>query len=237
VKKIGMIVMTLVVALGVLGVGYALWDKELYIDGTVNTGEVNAVFTDVFTDDDGTMNDASKDLNDDGGGTDYDHWGAASSNDPNEFGPLPTRETKDVGKCTAQLDADPQILLFELFNAYPSYHNKCWFHIDNTGTVPVMVQEALYSVDDGATWVTMTPGSPTSIIIPAAGGKFIHADIEIQEVIAGTQIDPDDAAMQGGLGIHVTQNSDELATGSFKVAIWLVQWNEYPYTTNSFPGP
>ena len=44
-KKIGLICLALVLALGALGVGFAMWDKTLYIDGTVNTGEVNAIFT------------------------------------------------------------------------------------------------------------------------------------------------------------------------------------------------
>ena len=44
-KKIGLICLALVLALGVLGVGYGLWDKTVYIEGTVNTGEVNAIMS------------------------------------------------------------------------------------------------------------------------------------------------------------------------------------------------
>jgi hypothetical protein len=36
----------LMIALMVAGISYAMWDKTLYINGTVNTGEVNAAFTD-----------------------------------------------------------------------------------------------------------------------------------------------------------------------------------------------
>ena len=36
-KKIGLICLALVLALGVLGVGYAMWDKTLTITGTVST--------------------------------------------------------------------------------------------------------------------------------------------------------------------------------------------------------
>jgi len=46
-KKIGILCLALVLALGLLGVGFALWDKTLYINGTVNTGEVDAEFTNV----------------------------------------------------------------------------------------------------------------------------------------------------------------------------------------------
>lgn len=44
-KKIGILALVLVFVLGTLGVGYAMWDKTLFIDGTVNTGEVDAIFT------------------------------------------------------------------------------------------------------------------------------------------------------------------------------------------------
>ena len=44
-KRMGLLFLALVIALGGIGVGYAMWDKTLYIDGTVNTGEVNAEFT------------------------------------------------------------------------------------------------------------------------------------------------------------------------------------------------
>ena len=37
-SKLGILCLALVLAMGSLGVGYAMWDKTLYIDGTVNTG-------------------------------------------------------------------------------------------------------------------------------------------------------------------------------------------------------
>jgi hypothetical protein len=39
-KKIGLLSLALVLALGVLGVGYAMWKDEVTIEGTVNTGTV-----------------------------------------------------------------------------------------------------------------------------------------------------------------------------------------------------
>lgn len=52
-KKIGLLGLALVLVLGLTGVGFAMWDKTLYIDGTVNTGEVNAEFTAVSCNDTG----------------------------------------------------------------------------------------------------------------------------------------------------------------------------------------
>ena len=44
-KKIGLLCLALVLALGALGVGYGLWDKTVYIEGTVYTGEVDAIMS------------------------------------------------------------------------------------------------------------------------------------------------------------------------------------------------
>jgi hypothetical protein len=40
-KKIGLLCLALVLALGSLGVGYAMWFEDLYIDGTVDTGTLD----------------------------------------------------------------------------------------------------------------------------------------------------------------------------------------------------
>lgn len=49
--KIGMLFLVLTLALAAVGVGYAMWDKTLDITGTVNTGEVDAVWVVVFSND------------------------------------------------------------------------------------------------------------------------------------------------------------------------------------------
>jgi len=40
-KKIGLLALALVLALGSLGVGYAMWYEDLFIEGTVYTGELD----------------------------------------------------------------------------------------------------------------------------------------------------------------------------------------------------
>jgi predicted ribosomally synthesized peptide with SipW-like signal peptide len=44
-KKIGLLVMALILALGALGVGYAKWTDTVTINGTVNSGNVDIVIT------------------------------------------------------------------------------------------------------------------------------------------------------------------------------------------------
>lgn len=218
-KKVGFICLALVLALGSIGVAYAMWDKTLYIDTTVNTGEVDAEFVMAFTDDDGVVNNPDKDAGDDGGGTLYDHWGPESSNDPMAAGPNPPRYEKDVGKCWAEIDAvDPQILHFYVENGYPCYWNTLWFDILNTGTVPVNI-EGLDIMPVG-NWDRDGDGADDITV-----GWSGLAD--------GMQIDPGLTA-QGDIHIHVEQTltDDESGFGGeneiyeFTAEIWLVQWNE-----------
>ena len=44
-RKIAFIGMALVLALGVMGAGFALWSDSLYIDGTINTGDIGLTWS------------------------------------------------------------------------------------------------------------------------------------------------------------------------------------------------
>ena len=49
--KVGLLFLVLTLVLGSMGVGYAMWDKTLDINGTVNTGEVNLEILSASSDD------------------------------------------------------------------------------------------------------------------------------------------------------------------------------------------
>ncbi len=49
--SLGLLALFLVLSLAAMGVGYALWSETLTINGTVNTGEVDVIFSPVSTDD------------------------------------------------------------------------------------------------------------------------------------------------------------------------------------------
>lgn len=51
-KKIGLICLALVLALGTIGVGFATWIDVLYIEGTVNTGTVDVELSEGVASDD-----------------------------------------------------------------------------------------------------------------------------------------------------------------------------------------
>ena len=56
------LLVTLVVALLVMGIAYAKWSKTLYIRGTVNTGKLDVIFANVGCDDEGIDPGKDKDV-------------------------------------------------------------------------------------------------------------------------------------------------------------------------------
>jgi hypothetical protein len=58
-KKIGILALAVVLALGSLGIGFALWSETLYIEGTVATGELDADLTIIDYWEDGDVKDVA----------------------------------------------------------------------------------------------------------------------------------------------------------------------------------
>lgn len=233
--------MVLVLGLATLGVAYGLWSKTLAIEGVVNTGNVNAEFTQAFTDDDDTVDDPTKDSLDlddcrDFGGVDRDGDGLTSC-DPRASGPDPKpRHRKDVARCDARLaDEDPQLGMqngeVEIINGYPSYFCTSWFRIHNNGSIPVKVRRI--DITDSAGNVIVPDAQPSTIYdldLTGPGGVpdglpdlNLHiTDIELQQ-----QLDPSQEILMD-LDMHVTQDAPPGSTFSFDVLIQLAQWNEVP---------
>ena len=201
-------VVLLFIALASVGIGYGLWSKTLFIDGTVNTGSVDSIFVDEFTDDDNVPDDPDKDVGDTGICQLPDCLYGSGSPDPAASGKNVARKDKDVGQCFAELDAqDPQILNVTIDNAYPSYYCTVFFHIINTGTVPVKIQSlGLKGADITAGYIT---------------GHWTEIEV-------GDQIDPgEDFMVQGDLDLHVEQSAPQGETLTLEGKIQLVQWNEF----------
>jgi hypothetical protein len=135
----------LMLALTGMGVSYGLWSETLTINGTVQTGEVEAAWVDVWCMDAG----------------------------PDPYGP--PGDLKDVGSTTVSIDPDhPQTMYVTVHNGYPSYYNDCKVTFQNTGTVPVIIQGyQVVPLDftpasdngegDGEIWVKYTDGIGTQM--------------------------------------------------------------------------
>jgi len=211
-KRVGILALALVLALGVLGVGYAMWDETLAVEGIVHTGEVSAVWTEAFSNDDGLVSNPAKDA-DDGGLDPRDYWVANGT----------PRYDKDAAMCIVE-GSGTQEMRVTLANAYPSYHPTVIFSIDNTGTIPVKLQAMEYSVDDGTTWNSWN--GTIKITVKLFGLKVVISVLHCLGVHVGDQIEPGGSA-QGQLAMHIEQESEEGASGSFRVRFNLVQWNEF----------
>lgn len=172
-KKIGIICLALVLAVGSLGVGYAMWDKTLYIEGTVYTGEVNAVWTSAFN---------------------FDPPGPPVSYDPNLDG---SRKDKDVGSTTVS-GLDTQTLVVTIDNGYPSYFNDIQVEFTNTGTIPVKIQSititasnftlaSAYGANDGEVWIAFVDGIGTQLDPgdTAASSFKIHVEQSAEQNAGG----------------------------------------------------
>ena len=240
---VGTLFMILILALAFLGVGYGMWSKLLVINGIVNTGKVDAIFVNAFTDDDGTVNNPEKDAGDIGKCGEY-QYNADGSCDPDKFGPNPTRYIKDVGHCEAIVDllADPtgETLKVTVENGYPSYYCTVWFDILNSGTIPVMIQEfSITPVDfENGKQVTVelshlscgTQIDPAAPVAPACASG-----------IEGTNCEPPDPPsgepVQADIHIHVEQSAEQTHTYTFTGHMKLVQWNEYDPDNCPVPMP
>lgn len=145
-KKIGLICLALVLALGTLGIGYALWSENLYIEGVANTGEVDWEFYNtqspgsppVFTHDDQGIDPGwDKDV----------AW-------------------KDVYFTDSDGDGDYDTMTLIIHNAYPGYFNHGSFWVHNNGTVPIHIVDffmtyggQVYSLVPAGYWVETADGA------------------------------------------------------------------------------
>ena len=208
---LGVAAVLLLLGIVVIGVVYGLWSKTLFIDGTVNTGDLNA------------------------------EWIVASSNDSGVqidpctpgFNPLDCDSFphKHVGTMECEIDSgDPQILHFTVTNAYPSYEADCQVEFTNTGSIPWKVEG-----------IAVIPGpeltTPCVQIGPTTAGSVEQQCDELTIRLVDnlcTQVDPGDPlGLASSLRIHVEQpaleNDDPgYPPGgyTFGVELFLVQWNE-----------
>lgn len=188
----------LILALGSLGVAYALWSETLQISGTVNTGVldaswINPAFCQEFY-----------------GWPGWQGWG--------EFG------GKDVGSVSISIDQnDSHLVHFTITNGYPSYAVDCSVKYNNTGTIPWKVESITFSTSDpdltGCTTVRDPITGSFSTTCDQLAIVFTDGLCE--------QVDPGNPfGLASNFKVHVEQGASELATYDFALAIQVNQWNE-----------
>ncbi len=200
---IGTIVIVILALLVTMSVAYGAWTKTLNVNGTVNTGNLNANFLYTFTDDDGAVFMNGYDTYDLPCTAPSCIFGAGAA-DPKAAGPDPERYDKAVGACAAWIDNATGKLYFQLDNVYPSYHCTVWVAINNPGSTPWKIAGERYSFNTNALEVTWAPDSPS----------------------CGDQVDPNDVVM-GGITIHVKDGAAPSSTYTGWYQFDVIQWNQW----------
>jgi hypothetical protein len=232
----GALFMGLVVMLGLLGLVAGLWSKNLIINGTVQTGDLNADWDCGFTNDDnsGVVQGAGcapivvENPQDNGVDPNNFNWpGFTDSGAP----------PKDVGECELSFDPDAEFGFQEatvaITNAYPSYECTITMYLTNRGSIPFNI----ISAD-----LALAPGAAGNIeTIDAAGNDQCDPS-----TIGLVQVDPGEeqpfsctvhvtqTAGQGtctgvtdpGPPIRVTETCTAGPTYQFEIEVCVAQWNE-----------
>lgn len=246
IKKIGLLCLALVLAMGALGVGFAMWSDTIYIKGIVQTGTVDVQFSNQRSNDSFTT---PPDLST-GDPALPGSWTHADLDTPMTWtwaGDVNMPASKEVGSidCTITTDcATNDTLNVTIADGYPSYFGGIGFTIDNMGTVPVKVDTIQLTSIGGVaiTPVNLTAGTyyyvdhETKTVDTSLDVNNDDYCIVISELAHGQQIGaygwPDDALF-GDIAIHVEQAAKEnddanYPVGGYKFTIGIKcsQWNE-----------
>lgn len=225
-KKIRILVITLVIAFAVLGGAYALWYDSLYINETVETGQLDIDWYCSITSDGGGdyfETDGLTDHKEQSNLADFKNIGSTNvlSEDDSEFpdvnGVPDERNTKDTVKI-------------DLKNCYPGYQENVVTVLQNIGDIPVKLQN-LQPTSSIPSWLRV------QIIDGNTGAVYYdsHPDANTTVIsLDGTQVDPGrwvklafiQRVLDGAPQNHNNSGSPQEIT--FQVEG--VQWNAYNFS-------
>lgn len=226
-KKIGLICMALVLALGALGVGFAMWSDTITIDGTVNTGNVDIVVTDWSN----TW--VWKVV----GNPDYPNeiavmhqWESDPNNElpPDGMVPVGPGPGGKVAYADSDRLGDDRVGVY-FGNLFPSVDFIADFLVHCAGSIPVRVQLTNITCDNPLINDNMT----VAYYLSNAAGDLIDYDPSTPDIIdpipglEGMQLHYCEWLIVM-ITIHLPQNDAlMLQTGTITGTIQVVQWNEY----------
>jgi hypothetical protein len=186
-RKIGLFIIAIVLALGALGVGYAEWSQAMTITGTVETGWLGASFE--------NPNPGSTPLSD-GIATIEASVGSSSAGLEDGGGNL----INDV-------------LTISVKNAYPGYTGKVYFDIYNTGSIPITVSvnedDILIrdiNLDDASSYFGVVTSIDPSVVIPYGESGNYHNDY-VQISIPQAAVPMEDSTYTISIPLTVNQNT------------------------------
>jgi len=216
-KKIGLLSLALVLALGTLGVAYAHWTDTITIEGTVNTGSVD-INVEYYS---GT--DIYKDVSNDGivvvkwvkDATGQIIW---SNGTPPANGIL-------VAWACAEPGEENDTVVVTYNNTFPCQNLTADFIVHYTGTVPAHVYAEIDTDDPWleGLWNSGDAGVYGALVDMEGGYQFIEPIEQLP-----IQMHYCDYA-KVWLWLHLPQDDAYMnLTGSFNATITAVQWNYTP---------
>jgi len=222
-KKIGLLALVLVLALGSLGLGYAHWSDQLYINADVEAGSLTLAF----------------DFVEPPLCAEYYLDPATGQLVPGEW------MGKSVGDCDSWFEDDIEDvhtlkkgyrkMWIVVENAYPQYIVHTTFIVHNIGTIPVHIIGFDLSDVTGELnfeWTTPPPASPAVGFFWKdlnANGVYDGPEEEIinVEVVNFVCIQLDYCeSTKGEIDLEFKQPLEECHTYYFEVEIEGVQWNK-----------
>ncbi len=231
-KKIGLMILALVLALGGLGVGYASWTDQIVISGAITTGDV-CIEIICPVGPSGESEDPAPPYTVIGGAN-------ANSLDLNALAPGPDfwtssyRTDKNVAWVTSNCyDLTPprKAVTLTFNNVYPCYLSHLAFALLNCGTIPIKMDHVVFRDDAGAELATIYQNGYE--VFDLSGNGIDDFEIYWGDNF-GLQIEPGDGysmdfythfMQDEGIDFTVSQ------TYTLTVEIVVVQWDHYT------PGP
>ena len=228
-KKIGLLCLALVLALGALGVGYAMWQDTVTIEGTVNTGSVDLDIVELSStwvykvpgeDPEIVVNHARIP-------------GIHATADPNApaNGILVASATADIVSLTDYAD---NIVTVTCTNLFPCVDFKVDFLIHYDGSVPAKlnITDPLFTGTDAdffneLVW-SLPTGDPEDSYCYGEMWKSDAAGVIGENIpdLEGYQLHKCDYILIV-ITLHLGQGAPMNAEASFTSAINAIQWNEY----------
>lgn len=230
-RKIGLLTMALVLALGTLGMGYAAWTDEIFIDGSVRTGTVNL---DVVA----LSGSAAMKTEDHG----FEWWHGWMDDYPEGFADWypDGRPPMYVGQAKAEERTDGSIFIW-MDNLFPLPDGKHWMVdmlLHYSGSVPARLHADIASGGDDdvlAEYVTFAayqlPGFD-----PAEHMDDIHEWMVPANLIdTGIQVHFCDYILVVMI-VDLPQDNDLMGLyAEFRASIQAVQWNEFQEGAGFYP--
>lgn len=226
-KKLGLVFLALVIALGSLGAAYAMWKDSVEVTSTVNTGNVCIKITQQrVADNTGPFTQYVPNFTGEGHGylnppydltcNDAFAW---NSDLQKYFWDL----DKNVSWGQCDIRENGKLMFVELFDTYPSNFNEVGFYITNCGTIPVKIWKVEVLNAAGVKIGEITSAGSQWQFDFDGGGN----DVEIQYGDNfNAQIEPGMGAPEFSFWIHTLQTATQNGDFQFGLRVIAANYND-----------